>query len=94
MNKKLNYSVPDGYFENLKNRLSSIPQQQEAPSGLQRFTPYLALAACFAIAVFVGSMVLNRTTVPAASEEEIIEYLINSDITLAQIVEDLTLNQQ
>ncbi len=94
MNKKLNYSVPDGYFENLKGRLRSIADtQQEAPSRLQRFTPYLALAACFAIAVLAGSLILKRTAVPAASDEEIIEYLIDSDMTLAQIEDYLTLNE-
>ena len=91
MNKKLNYSVPDGYFENLKTRLSAIPQQQETPGRLQRFTPYLALAACFAMAIMVGSIVLNRTAAPAASDDVIIEYLIDSDITLAQIEDYLTL---
>jgi hypothetical protein len=93
MNKKLNYSVPDGYFENLKTRLSQIPAQESRPSRITRLTPYLALAACFAFVVLVGNAVLNRTAVPAASDEEIIEYLIDSDITLAQVVDYLTLNE-
>ena len=93
MSKKMNYNVPDGYFENLQNRLSAIPAQVEKPSRMQKFTPYLALAACFAIAVMIGNFVLRRSTVPVASEDEIIEYLIASDITLAQIEDYLITNQ-
>ncbi|MBR5925446.1 MAG: hypothetical protein IKZ60_08270 [Bacteroidales bacterium] len=93
MSKKIEYKVPDGYFENLKTRLSAIPAQEKQPSRMQKFTPYLALAACFAVAVLVGNLVLNRTTAPAASDEDIIEYLIASDITLAQIEDYLITNQ-
>ncbi len=93
MNKKLNYNVPDGYFENLRTRLSAIPAQESRPGAFSRFAPYLALAACFAVAVIAGNAVLNRTTAPAASDEEIIEYLLASDITLAQIEDYLISNQ-
>ena len=92
MNKKLNYSVPDGYFENLKTRLSAIPEQEKRPSRIARVTPYFALAACFAVAVVVGQSILRKTAVPAASDEEIIEYLISSDITLSQIEDYLLSN--
>ena len=69
MSKKLNYNVPDGYFENLRTRLSAIPAQESRPGAFSRFAPYLALAACFAVAVIAGNAVLNRTAVPAASDE-------------------------
>lgn len=93
MSKKIQYNVPEGYFENLKTRLSAIPAQEKQPGRIQKFAPYLALAACFAIAVLVGNLVLSRTAVPAASDEEIIEYLISSDITLAQIEDYLIINE-
>ena len=93
MSKKIEYKVPDGYFENLKTRLSAIPAQEKQPTRFQKFAPYLALAACFAVAVVAGNLILNRTAMPAASEDEIIEYLINSDITLAQIEDYLITNQ-
>ena len=93
MSKKIEYKVPEGYFENLKTRLSAIPAQEKQPARIQKFTPYLALAACFAVAVLVGNLVLNRTTAPAASDEDIIEYLIASDITLAQIEDYLITNE-
>ena len=93
MRQKIEYKVPDGYFENLRTRLSDIPVQEPRPGRLAKFTPYLALAACFAVAVLVGNLVLDRTAVPAASDEEIIEYLVSSDITLAQIEDYLISNQ-
>ena len=93
MSKKIEYKVPDGYFENLRSRLSEIPAQEKQPSRMQKITPYLALAACFAVAVLAGNLILNRTTAPAASDEDIIEYLIASDITLAQIEDYLITNQ-
>lgn len=93
MSKKIQYRVPEGYFENLTTRLSAIPAQEKQPSRMQKFAPYLALAACFALAVLVGNLVLNRTAIPAASDEEIIEYLISSDITLAQIEDYLIINE-
>lgn len=93
MSKKIEYKVPDGYFEDLRTRLSAIPAQEKQPTRFQKFAPYLALAACFAVAVVAGNLILNRTAMPAASEDEIIEYLINSDITLAQIEDYLITNQ-
>ncbi|MCR5519532.1 MAG: hypothetical protein K6F21_04295 [Bacteroidales bacterium] len=93
MRKNNGYNVPEGYFESLRTKLSAIPAQEKQPTRTQKFAPYLALAACFAIAVLVGNFVLNKTTVPAASDDEIIEYLISSDITLAQIEDYLISNQ-
>ena len=93
MSKKIEYKVPAGYFEDLRTRLSAIPAQEKQPTRFQKFAPYLALAACFAVAVVAGNLILNRTAMPAASEDEIIEYLINSDITLAQIEDFIITNE-
>lgn len=93
MKRKIEYNVPDGYFESLRTKLSAIPAQEERPSRMQKFTPYLALAACFAIAVLIGNLALERTSSSSASDEEIIEYLVNSDITLAQIEDFIITNQ-
>ena len=57
MKKRIEYNVPDGYFEGLRTKLSAIPAQEERPSRVQRFAPYLALAACFGVAVLVGNLV-------------------------------------
>ncbi len=75
------YSSPEGYFENLQDRLSQIPSRRSTVS----WTPYLALAAAFMILFAIGSLVLTRSTSSWSSEDEVVEYLIESGTTLAQL---------
>ncbi|MBO4264278.1 MAG: hypothetical protein J5871_06350 [Bacteroidales bacterium] len=90
MKKKIPYSTPDGYFEALKRRLSDIPAEhrtQARPLGA-KWVPYLALASFFAAAVVLGNLFLSGTTGRGgATEDEIVEYLIDSGTTLAQLYE-------
>ena len=82
MKKQMPYSAPEGYFEGLQTRLAEIPARRS------RFNvmPYLALAASFAIALLAGNYILMKTTASQpASDDEIIEYLIDSGMTLAQL---------
>lgn len=82
MRKQVPYSVPDGYFDSLSSRLSEIPQRRARVN----FIPYLALVASFALLVAVGNFVLNRTSSSyQADDSEIIDYLIDSGTTLAQL---------
>lgn len=86
MKQKLPYSTPAGYFDSLQTRLSDIPQRR---TGIH-LAPYLALAASFAIALLAGNYILTKTTAgQPASDEEIIEYLIDSGTTLAQLEDDI-----
>lgn len=75
------YSSPEGYFESLQERLSEIPSRRSRVNWI----PYLALAASFMILLAVGTFVLNRSTRTWPSEDEVIEYLIESGTTLAQL---------
>ena len=75
------YSSPEGYFESLQERLSEIPARRQRIN----WVPYLALAATFLILLAVGTTVLTRTTRTWPSEDEVIEYLIESGTTLAQL---------
>ncbi len=76
------YSTPDGYFEGLQNRLAEIPARRSRIN----FMPYLALAASFALAALAGNYILMKSTASQpASDEEIVEYLIDSGMTLAQL---------
>lgn len=66
MTRKSDISTPEGYFENLQERLSAIPRQQEVSkpaATIRRFTPYLAYAASLLILLSVGTFVLRKTTV-------------------------------
>lgn len=88
MKKQMPYSTPEGYFENLQSRLSEIPARRTRIS----LAPYLALAASFAIALLAGNYILLKTTASRpASDDEIVEYLIESGTTLAQL-EDAVYN--
>ena len=114
------YRVPDGYYEDLRERLGRIPSEvtvQETGPWM-RVKPYLALAACFAIALAIGTAILKQTasgpspdqlynetvfadmvSVPQPdlylqglydeespiSDEDIIEYLIESGVSAEQI---------
>lgn len=91
MNEKRPYSVPEGYFASLQSRLSEIPESApRRPFTMQRFAvPCLAFAAACVAAVIIGNVYIGQPG-PAgngASEDEIIEYLIDSGVTLAQLEE-------
>ena len=82
MKKQSPYSAPDGYFESLQERLSEIPYRKRRVN----LTPYLALAASFLILLLAGNLIINRSSASGdASDNEIIEYLIDSGATLAQL---------
>ena len=98
MKKQLPYSIPEGYSLDLQQRLETIPSRAEGPgsaaaassrkasSSWQKVSPYLALAAVFAVAFVLGSLL--RNTVPASpTSEEIAAYYIDSDLSLAQLEE-------
>lgn len=91
MNEKKPYSVPEGYFASLRSRLSEIPGSAPRRSfTMQRFAaPCLAFAAACIAAVIIGNVFVGNPG-PAGngvSEDEIIEYLIDSGVTLAQLEE-------
>ena len=82
MRKQMPYSAPEGYFDSLKSRLSEIPARRSRVNVI----PYLVLAASFAILVVAGNFILSRTSSQLpASDDAIIEYLIESGTTLAQV---------
>jgi len=84
MKNKMPYSTPSGYFDSLSQRLSDIPERRTRI----HLAPYLALAVSFALALLIGNFILTKTAGSSQpSEEEIVEYLINSGTTLAQVVE-------
>ena len=67
MNRNNNiYSVPEGYFAQLQDRLCDIPVQSrkmsshaEPVSMWDKVRPYLALAACFVMAFRLGNFILG-----------------------------------
>ena len=91
--------VPEGYFEGLGERLGRIPSEETVvePRAWMKLKPYLALAACFAIAFAIGTAILKTTVSKQSpdlgmededgsiSEEDIINYLIDTGVSAEQI---------
>lgn len=63
--QKIQFSVPEGYFDELQTRLEKIPSVQNAGQPVSRWNgikPYIALAAAFAMILTAGTAVLKITT--------------------------------
>lgn len=105
--------VPEGYFEDLKERLSALPYSYSSKNNTFSFRPYIAFVASIVILVVLGNFILGRTATPdtqgeyesmliaelssgidlydvmtseefeaeTLSEEEIVDYLISTDIS-------------
>lgn len=79
MSKKSNISVPQGYFEDLEQRLQSIPSRPARVTVVQKVTPWLAYAASLALLVAVGNYVFRTAAQPESEfTQEYIAYLSQS----------------
>ncbi len=62
--QKIQFSVPEGYFDKLQERLERIPSAQNGGQASSRWNgikPYFALAAAFAMILTAGTAVLKLT---------------------------------
>lgn len=78
MTKRNPISVPDGYFQNLEQRLQQIPAQAEAPRRVHRLAPYLAYAASLAALAVIGNFILRKTAVQEDNSWDYVSYLAQS----------------
>ena len=86
MKKTLPYSdVPAGYFESLGERLSMIPEAASRRRRRNARAGVLALCSIAAAAALALVLVPSRSSAP--TNEQIIEYLIDSGLTAAQLYE-------
>lgn len=64
------YSVPEGYFASLQDRLQAIPERDHQVVPLWvKARPYVALAACVAMAFVIGNAFLGRVAAGSADAE-------------------------
>ena len=68
MSKRNDITTPEGYFENLQQRLSEIPARPVRVNTVHRLAPYVAIAASFLAVVLLGNAVLSRTAAPAEDD--------------------------
>lgn len=82
MTRKQEISVPEGYFQELRQKLEAIPAKgsEARPGVLRRVSPYLAYAASLLVLVTVGNFVLRQTAAPAEEDTgwDYISYLAQS----------------
>ena len=80
MTKKNDISVPQGYFQDLEQRLSRIPSREVRPTVLQQVSPWLAFAASLAILASVGGFIFRKAAQPQPEDYswEYISYLSRS----------------
>ena len=80
MTKRNDISVPNGYFQDLEQRLQGIPSREVKPTVIQRVSPWVAYAASLAVLVAVGNFIFGRAQEQAAEEEgwEYVSYLSQS----------------
>lgn len=73
LHKNAGFTVPEGYFEGLENRLSAIPlrEQTRVVPLRTKLVPYISLAAGFALLLTVGNFVLRKTPVQDYSLSDI-----------------------
>ena len=74
MSKRNDITTPEGYFENLQQRLSEIPARPVRVSPVHRLAPYAAIAASFLVAVLLGDAILRHST-PAPAEDDTWTYV-------------------
>lgn len=79
------YNVPEGYFDGLKARLERIPAEHPAAPARRPFTwmrirPYVALAACLALLLTAGTILLDRKADLSGTSESIYEQMMYSDL--------------
>ena len=98
MTRKNDISVPEGYFQDLQQRLRTIPSREVKPKVIQIVSPWLAYAASLAVLLAVGNFVFHRAaaTAPEDSQWDYISYLSRSLDPDGQIelMEEYTLSDE
>ena len=79
--RKLPYSVPDGYFDGLEDRLADIAASSRVKlSPVKKFMPYISMAAAFLLLVTAGTFILERSIRSGSMTYE--DYVVYSDMEL------------
>ena len=79
MTKKNDIITPEGYFEDLQQRLESIPARPVRATVAQKVSPWLAYAASLAVLAAVGNYAFRTAAQPESEfTREYIAYLSQS----------------
>ena len=81
MTKRNPISVPDGYFQNLEQRLQQIPSREmpsATPHGVHRLPPYVAYAASLVVLVTIGNFIFRDRANTEDPAWDYVSYLAQS----------------
>lgn len=78
--RKMPYTVPEGYFEQVKAEISRSTAAEEGVSLWRMAVPYISVAATFLIMVSAGTFFLEKTTQQDGMTYE--DYLVHSDMLI------------
>lgn len=78
--RKMPYTVPEGYFEQVKAEISRSTAAEEGVSLWRKAVPYISVAATFLIMVSAGTFFLEKTTQQDGMTYE--DYLVHSDVLI------------
>ena len=78
--RKMPYTVPEGYFEQVKAEISRSTASEEGVSLWRKAVPYISVAATFLIMVSAGTFFLEKTTQQDGMTYE--DYLVHSDMLI------------
>lgn len=78
--RKMPYTVPEGYFEQVKAEISRSTAAEEGVSLWRKAVPYISVAATFLLMVSAGTFFLEKTTQQDGMTYE--DYLVHSDMLI------------
>ena len=78
MTKRNDISAPEGYFQNLQERLQAIPVSPQRVTLAQRVAPWVAYAASLAVLAVLGNFIFSRAVQPADDAWDYYAYLSQS----------------
>ena len=97
MTKKTDISTPNGYFQDLQERLQAIPGKPQRVTLVQRVSPWIAYAASLAVLVAMGNFIFRKAAAPEEeSNWDYIAYLSQSldPDGLIELVEPTELSEE
>lgn len=84
--REMPYSVPEGYFDGLRESLLTTGRPYKERRFAGRVMPYVSIAAAFLLLVTAGTFILEKTTLSESMTYE--DYMVYSDMAIGHEYED------
>lgn len=84
--REMPYSVPEGYFDGLRESLLATGSSYKERSFAGKVMPYVSMAAAFLLLVTAGTFILERTTSSDTMTYE--DYMVYSDMMIEHEYDD------